>query len=71
MRRGLAMTLVVAASCGRCGRTQIEVPPLDEDAALAPVRRDAGAATGRVRAYPPHAIRADGVGPYLLGEDMK
>jgi hypothetical protein len=29
------------------------------------------AAPPRVHAYPPHAIRADGVGPYLLGEQMR
>lgn len=72
MRR-LALLLIAGASsfsgcpAGRCGRdsTRIEIPPLEVP------RRDAGKATGEVRAYPPHAIRADGVGPYLLGQDLK
>ena len=73
MNRAGLVLCIAAASCGRCGREPLEVPPLIEDghdpgATIA--RRDAGSAS-RVHAYPPHAIRNDGVGPYLLGEDLK
>jgi hypothetical protein len=63
----LAALLLTSASCGRCGREpEIEIPP----PVLETPRRDGGPAA-EVRAYPPHAIRADGVGPYVLGQDLK
>jgi len=59
----LLLALLVAAGC-RDDRSK----PIIHDAGRA--RRVFEKPAGEVRAVPPHAIRADGVGPYLLGTPL-
>ncbi len=60
---------LIVAALAACGRRDVsESPPPPPAAADAAPRR---APPGKVHAYPPHAIRSDGVGPYLLGEQMR
>jgi len=61
----LSVALALVACPGR------SAPPAPEVAADAPPARRAPAPPEPVHAYPPHAIRSDGVGPYLIGMDMK
>src|SRR5688572_7375633 len=55
-----AAAAVTLASCGNEG---VSAPPPLRDA---PARKVVTKPREEVRAYPPHAIRSDGVGPYLL-----
>jgi hypothetical protein len=59
--------LVIALFAG-CDRDQAAQPPKREP--QPPRRIIEPPATGAVRQLPPHAIRADGVGPYKLGDKV-
>lgn len=57
--------LVAAAGCGDDrAKATVRAEPQQ------PPRRVIAPPTGTVRSLPPHAIRADGVGPYRLGEKV-
>ncbi len=58
-RRVTAVALALAA----CSDGTAVAPPPPRDT---PVRKVVNTPRGEVRAYPPHAIRSGGVGPYLL-----
>jgi hypothetical protein len=60
VRLQIALVLVSIAACGGNDRTEIKRAPERPRRVIEPP-------AGRVRALPPHAIRADGVGPYRLG----
>jgi hypothetical protein len=64
-RRGGAAVLAAATALVACRDREPPPPTLVRDAA--PARRVIVPAVGDVRPLPPHAIRADGVGPYRLG----
>jgi hypothetical protein len=68
--RGLAaICAVVLAGCPEKGAEPALAPVGD---APAPPRKGPPLLQAEpVHAYPPHAIRSDGVGPYLLGMDIK
>nr|HEX4317628.1 hypothetical protein [Kofleriaceae bacterium] len=59
------VALACMASCGECERDEIDppVPPTQ-------VRRVIEPPSDNVRPLPPYAIRADGVGPYVLGAEL-
>jgi hypothetical protein len=63
MIRTLLCVLVLASSCGGGDNTEIKRDPERQRRVIEPP-------SGRVRALPPYAIRADGVGPYRLGETL-
>jgi hypothetical protein len=63
--RALGPFLLVG--CCACQRDNGAPPPIEADAAGHRVREVLGPP---VRAYPPHAIRSDGVGPYLLDQPL-
>lgn len=62
------VTVGVAAACAGCGNRHREnrEPPRDAPRA----RRVIEPSTDRVGPLPPYAIKADGVGPYKLGEKL-
>jgi hypothetical protein len=62
-----ALLSLAPASCSTCGDGGVTVPPVSD---AAPPRRFADGPAPQVHAYPPHAIRADGVGPYLVDAPM-
>lgn len=65
-RRGLALlVMAIVAGCSDNERTRRE-PPRE----MRRERRVIEPPSGTVRPLPPHAIRADGVGPYRLGEPL-
>jgi hypothetical protein len=65
---GAAAVLAAAAALVACRDRDPPPPPVVRDAA--PARRVIVPALGDVRPLPPHAIRADGVGPYRLGAPL-
>src|SRR5262245_18272544 len=65
MRPWLMLLLVSASST--CQREPGAPAPIQADAAQRRVRDVVGPP---LRAYPPHAIRSDGVGPYLLDQPL-
>jgi hypothetical protein len=64
----VAASLASMASLGACGTCQRENREPAHDAPRA--RRVIERSTDRVGSLPPYAIRADGVGPYKLGEKL-
>lgn len=65
--RALAACALVVAVGGCSDKAAAPAPPGDGGRA----RRVFTKPPGTVRAVPPHAIRAEGVGPYLLGAGLK
>ena len=65
-RQLLILAVLVAAGCDSDDRAKamVRVEPQQ------PPRRVIAPPTGTVRSLPPHAIRADGVGPYRLGTSL-
>ncbi|HUH02488.1 MAG TPA: hypothetical protein VML75_10855 [Kofleriaceae bacterium] len=66
--RALILTVVIAAGAAGCS-DKPGTPPPPADGGRA--RRVFTKPPGTVRAVPPHAIRAEGVGPYALGARLK
>src|SRR5262249_62108494 len=66
MRCRAALPLLLLTPC-TCQRDATAPAPIEVDAAQHRVREVIGAP---VRAYPPHAIRSDGIGPYLLDQPL-
>lgn len=66
MRCRAALPLLLLTTC-TCQRDATAPAPIEVDAAQHRVREVIGAP---VRAYPPHAIRSDGIGPYLLDQPL-
>ena len=67
---GAALSLAVwAALVGAACKEQQQPPPVPEDAMR--MRRFFQPPPGEVRAVPPHAIHADGVGPYVMGRSLR
>jgi len=67
MTRATCVAIAAAtfvAACGNREPTPAERDPARQHRVIEPT-------TGPVRAMPPHAIRADGVGPYRLGESPR
>lgn len=64
--RHRALPLLLLTTC-TCQRDATAPPPIEADAAQHRVREVIGPP---VRAYPPHAIRSDGIGPYLLDQPL-
>ena len=62
----ILLLLVAAASLGACSHHRAPAPPPDRERQ----RRVIEPPSTRVRPLPPHAIRADGVGPYRLGAPL-
>src|SRR5688572_423623 len=60
--------LALAPGCGGC--RDRDLPPMPAPRDAGPARRVIVPAIGDVRPLPPHAIRADGVGPYRLGAPL-
>lgn len=56
------VALLATGGCSTCSDSGIAV----DTPADAPPRRRLGEPPPKVHAYPPHAIRSDGVGPYLI-----
>lgn len=65
-RDGFVVALLILAWSG-CGDRSSSQPSYDANRQ----RRVFQPPPGEVRAVPPHAIRAEGVGPYLLGASLK
>jgi hypothetical protein len=65
MRRAGLGLLALIAACGHHDK-----PKSDEQDRPRRVIEPLGSGSGGVRALPPHAIRADGVGPYRLGASV-
>src|SRR5688572_22309849 len=63
----LALLLTSGAACRGCGDGDPAVPQHDAGRP----RRNIEPPTGEVIPLPPHAIRADGIGPYKLGASMR
>jgi len=61
--RALVLALVSLAACGHHDRPAPSPDPERQHRVIEPP-------SGRVRPLPPHAIRADGVGPYRLGAPL-
>lgn len=59
----LLIAALLAPACGGGESTEIKRDPERQRRVIEPP-------SGRVRALPPHAIRADGVGPYRLGATL-
>jgi hypothetical protein len=66
---GAAAVLAAATALAAC-RDREPPPPTTLARDAAPARRVIVPAVGDVRPLPPHAIRADGVGPYRLGAPL-
>jgi hypothetical protein len=62
-----ALLLLLVSACDTCQREPGAPAPIQADAAQ---RRVRDVVEPPVRAYPPHAIRPDGVGPYLLDQPL-
>ena len=62
----LILATLLAAGCSESDRSRATVRVEPQQ----PPRRVIAPPTGTVRSLPPHAIRADGVGPYRLGEKV-
>jgi hypothetical protein len=63
-----SLSLLLPALLAACSEEVRPTPVVRTE--LQPPRRVVAPPTGTVRSLPPHAIRADGVGPYRLGEKV-
>jgi hypothetical protein len=63
-------SIAIAAAAAAAPACRGNEPPPPQPQTSAPAHRVLGPATGGVRSLPPHAIRADGVGPYRVGRPL-